>query len=637
MSRIIDISGTVQTVVGRRRGFWGRDGYADISVSGKSFRTEFQESDQDIYSSVSYGLVQTRNALAYTASFSPDPPSWSQKHIGPGMSCVISALSSSRHEEQVLNCFRSGTESLEVTSVPASGTLYYDKASRFRTVIYKLTSSHPQGLVNDSSEREVPLEIGTGTLVSATASHEDPKKFFFSVNETGRLQNIRVWVETVNGSGSGYGPPLSCLAIALRSPSVRWGASHPIRNDPSVRLGPLFDSVTPQTYPLDSRNEFYHDTFILWEGWRAFTTGSASSDSAKSWPSWDNDCDMRTVFDDGSPYPNPRHIPSVGSSPGANVLGSPNASGSNVGNAFGANVPWTTDVNAGKFGNSNNRAPGSPPPGWLSSVNAPNEWPTTGSNIGAPTLRPLYPLLDDIVVYKTDRLTDSSTDANFPNWDRWRGFRPGLRGSEISGTWEVMFTNGGGDWATGLGNPTFARPLYVRQVRLEITYSTRQHPSKDHFFPPSNPISPGEKSRTYFSGSDFYASLAPDHGLNEMRVVVGFANSWGRTFGLSTSTASFRLGDTALFWRLSGALSDLVGENPSWIVGFNGMPMIPASSSSLVPASSQVSSSDSGGNPLTALNPRLRLGAERLSATSGRILPRLTIEELARQFSSGSG
>lgn len=638
MSGLVDISGSVQSVVGRRPGFWGLDGHADILVVDKGFRTELQESDQDIYSSVSYGLVHARNAVAYTASFSPDPPSWTQDHIGTNQACVMTVLSSSRHEQQVLNCFLSGSEAFEVTAVPASGNVYYGKEDWFRTVTYRSTSSHPQGLVNDDKGSEVSQAVGTGTLVSSTASNAAPKKFFFSVNETGFIQNIRVWIEIVHGTGSGYEPPLKCLGIALRSPNVRWGASHPIHIDPSIaKRFPVTGFPNAElSYTVSPINDFYRDTFIIWEGYRAFTSGSEALLEGV-YPTWNHDCDMRTVFEDGSPHANPRHIHAVGSSVWGNVVGSPNASGSLVGNAVGANVPWTTDVNSGLVGNANNRAPGSPPPGWLlgGSVAGPNEWPTTGSNIGAATIRPLYPFLDDVVVYKKDHGHDGLLDTNFPNWQNWRGFRPGLRNTQMSGTWEVHFiTTLSGSFST-LAVPT---PTFVRQVRLEFEYSNGLPPARDHYPRPSTPSRPGEAYKTYFSGSDgFDSDVFPDFGLNEMRTVVGGECAWGRSFGLSTNTASFQAGDTALFWRLSGALADIVGESPSWIIGFNGMPMIPSSTSSMVPASSQAFATGSSTNPLSVLNPRLRLGTDRLSAASARILPRLTLEEYAIQFSSGSG
>lgn len=530
------------------------------------------------------GQAGTQNAFA-------PPPTTSYSSLGVNHSYVSQVLSASRHEQQSMNCYANGVEVLESSPVAATGVLYYEKNSRFRTVTYKYKTT----------AADWPWDSVSGSFISASVySTSVPRSFPIIVNETGKLQNIRVWVEIVHVSAA-LMPCLSDLGLAIRAPHIRWGHAHPIRNDKFYKAWGDADPVG---------NGFYDSTFLLWEGTTLFDpnvfNGSYNTVVRTKYPSWDRDRNMRTIFEDGSPIPNPRHLEG---SPTANTNGAPNSAIDATPTAIGNDVPWTSDASVA--GHASYDAAGSPPKGWLTGAGgaaASNEWATTGSNYGAATIKPLYPMLDGIRQKKS--LVDNneapagtldygtagpgtSLDFFWIDWERWDGFRPGMRGTEISGTWELLVTRGAPN------DDAQQSKTALRQWRLELTYEigvpafskTRDASRR------GNKTSPQRSTRRQIlriSGSDnsrIGAITTPnqDWFANSISVVSEKDNEIGRTFGIVTNTGSLDDGNFSLFYRLSGNLADQIGEAPHWLTNnVFGMPMIPESSSSLVTVTTEV-------------------------------------------------
>ncbi len=342
-------------------------------------------------------------------------------------------------------------------------------------------------------------------------------EIYIPVTSFGKIVDIKVWVELVHVSSSGNGGgayPLGSTVIALRSPNVTWGNAHPIRNDKNLKMvyttntdfGGDFPNGTyslqtykslvgnqPDQYFGPKISSMFKDTFILWEGpgyFQKFSgpwdveyangldgtdTGTTGLFVTNHYPCFQRDRSMRVVFADSAQVTNPRHHTPVSTS--GNFSGAPNAGiyKVEVASAFGFDCPWTSETEIS--GANTFAAAGSPPTGWLTGpggTNGVNEWPTTGSNYGASSIRPLYPMLDPIFQKKrfgsealrlsgqvlTDPVNRINTVVN-SNQDSWTGFRPGLRGTEINGTWTLLISLSG--WSGA--NPP---PMYFRQVRLEF-------------------------------------------------------------------------------------------------------------------------------------------------------------------------
>jgi hypothetical protein len=548
-------------------------------------------------------------------------PSWTNVHIR-NSAFVSTPLSSSDHEAQSLNYFRSGSSAIETTAVPASATLYYSKKSFYQTLSVKKTASFFDTVVPFSGAI-VPSQFsaGTGSLItivtgsnmhSMSASFRYPATIRVDVPQSGKLVDLKVWVElTHHSSSAGQADPLGTLGIAIKSPNLRWGGhAHPIRNDPkfiTAFKNPLFvqASILGSTGVDDiyiPPARFFSDTFLLWEGYAIENyngtekyPGPASNVTA-FYPSWNRDRHMRTVFSDGSPIANPRHLTGPVS---GNYNGSPNGA-----SAWGNNAPWTTEA----FGFSGEpitfQAAGSPPKGWLTGpggVANTNEWPTTGSNLGAETVRPVYPLLDGI--YQRKRVGSEfpligtivtkyggTVDIPQENPGLWRGFRPGLRGTEISGTWEIMFAQCGDISGSGYEiGETERINSYFRQVRFEFTYELHEDPTDIRSPQLGKPHRLGESLHSSISGS---GQMGRDDGsgswdgyVSDTYIDYRGSAETGRTFGVGLNTGSVDFNQYALIYRITGTLADLSGTTPGWLLNnrFN-MPWIPISSASLVEA-----------------------------------------------------
>jgi hypothetical protein len=548
-------------------------------------------------------------------------PSWTNVHI-KNQAFVVTVLSSSNHESQVLNYYVSGTGPLETTAVPASATLYYSKRSVGYLTVKKTASFFDTVVPFSGVIVPSAFSTGTGSLITIvtgsntpalSCSYRYPATIRVDVPQRGKLVDLKVWVEVIHHSASaGQNDPLGSMGIAIRSPNVRWdGHAHPVRNDPKfinafrnpafIQIAQLACSGVEDLYYPAAR--FYANSFLLWEGYaihmyngqERYSVGGSANTARQYYPCWNRDRHMRTIFADGAPIPNPRHLNGPVS---GNFNGSPNGA-----MAWGNNVPWTTEAFGLAGEPTTFQAVGSPPAGWRSGAggtNGVNEWPTTGSNIGAERMQPVYPLLDGI--FQTKRIgneyplagtivkTINGIDIPQENPALWRGFRPGLRGTEISGTWEIMFAQCGALAGTGLDATEAARiNSYFRQVRFEFVYELSEDPSdvrapslgKAHRKGDSllNSISgTGQFGRDDLSGSfDAYVS---DTYLDYR----GSAET-GRTFGVGLNTGSIPQNNYALIYRITGTLADISGSAPGWLTNNQfSMPSIPISSASLVPS-----------------------------------------------------
>lgn len=678
---------------------------ADVEQSLKQIESDVGDV---ISGSVSYGrvrqsLLYNRSLLGSSISSTGRPystvitpitgniPSWTNKGVyGPsepgqvGPDTVFSQAfvnrmlgASSSLEAKTLNYYVSGTEALESSPVPASGTLFFSKKQRYQTLIVKKTASFFDTVFVPGEYTPVTFAAGTGTLISTvtgTIGLDIPTDAPLNLNPTGQLQSyiwapacitidvpqagrivdLKVWIELVHLSGAmGADPPLANLGIALRSPNVSFGHAHPIRNSPELQrvytsntndysFLAAFGATAGKKFFLSPPHRFWRDTFILWEGPSVFGYGSASPNAEylSRYPTFGYDRSMRTVFSDGAPVPNPRHI--VSTTNALNYNGSPNLGAFGVGTVFGNNAPWTSDRTVFPATESL-QAVGSPPAGWLTGPAATplvNEWPTTGVNYGTNTIRPLYPLLDAVIQKKvvTSEFTahSSSNSQGLFLPDSWVGVRPGLRGTEMQGQWKLLISSG-------------MNATYFRQVRLEFTYEPSTRPpagTRSNNGYPAYRAAPRLFSR--ISGSDVLAGFSGGGGgglgpsaswdcwVNEQYDGVSTLNEIGRSFGVRLNTGSFDPMQFALIYNLTGSIADASGSAPGWLLNNQfGMPSIPDASASLAPYVAYVT--PEALQVQTAITPNKTLdGPRRLADVAADLNPLQTLAERATAFVSSS-
>jgi hypothetical protein len=221
---------------------------------------------------------------------------------------------------------------------------------------------------------------------------------------------------------------------------------------------------------------------------------------------------------------------------------------------------------------------------------ATDEFNTLGYQLGPTSIRPVYPILDDIVVVKnTDEAVynPNAFSLSSPH-AKIVGDRPGLRNTEILGTWRFLF-GCSSSFNSTLG--FVAEPsssLWVRQVRLEMIYDAaypaiEQLSSKNRRF--SKPsIVPGREGLIQLSLVS--GSCEWDVGLNSIDDYQ--SPDYGRSVGITADTAS--LPDYAVLTFITGNLyNSLTSSNPSWFLTNSlpdvsrpsGIPYIPDSSMSL--------------------------------------------------------
>lgn len=442
-----------------------------------------------------------------------------------------------------------------------------------------------------------------------------PAIFEINIPDYGRIRDIRVWVEFIHdirGTGSltssaGSTAPyayhgLQGVQVALRSPNVHFQYAHPLWNDPKTSgLRKRPDSAI--TGSANQFGSFYQNvpdllrgTYLLWAGHAVdddlgislgsqtgtINGGNGQNNGLGDYPDWDQDMDMRTIFWDGSTQRNTRHIGQLyntaidtnpGPSSGITALlsgGSPNANailnGSTLNaagaSAFGLNVPWFYDSRIGS-GNLKNPAALtnlSPPVGWLNGpggATGSGEFPTTGSQQGPSNIQAVYPLLDDIFVQKVFDDVASTGATTLPSGHKtFIGFRPGLRGTEIHGRWQLLIGNKS-DFGASTG--MLANPLagtWFRQFRLEFILDKGQepvsfYPSKQRRFkrPSYVPIRDGYRRVQMLSGSSEW-----DIGVNYVLTLQD--PTYGRSIGITADTGSTT--DFAVFTRITGTLADML-------------------------------------------------------------------------------
>ncbi len=456
-TRIYEVTGTV---------------YQDLKQSYETVRgspvyyprqaSVFRSSSTEIYEGARFRDSRQRRSLNRTQLDRSASDSWTQhRAVGSSHAFVSQPLSSSRQEVSGLGCFFSGTQAISAGSIPASASAYYFKPSPLRRNVYKWVASASMN----------GFSAGNGVVVASSASATAPHCAYIDIPDSGRIVDIRFWVELMHVSASGGHPPLGQLGMAVRSPNLSWsggrsggGWAHPIRNYDN---GSNDDEMNPW---VASPPALYESSFLLWEGGAIFRssqhttssydvarylsdTGSNSADAPIICPVWDRDRDLRVVFCD-SGVRNPRDIFQVYRGEFLGVRAADRAAGSpsspaGSGNMLGAAVSWTGSV-------------GSPPDGWLTGPGgtaASLEWPTTGSNTGPVSVRGVYPILDGIHAKKLYHRPPRE-------WGKWAGYRPGLRGTEMSGTWKLMIE---APDSGRLGGFAFTA-TYLRQWRIEVLY-----------------------------------------------------------------------------------------------------------------------------------------------------------------------
>lgn len=478
--------------------------------------------------------------------------------------------------------------------------------------------------------------------------------------------------------------------------------------------GPLDPFYVPRV-GNDSTAVRWDGVYVLWEGKNAFLDvsdatwgrnlsrsiapaivffipGSSSiyqgySINSGSYANWDTDFNIRTVFSDDAPTPNPLHLESlynlasssVSISPVSVLSGnSPNYNGLKIysgafygqpltASAYGNEFPWFVDDRLvgylGTIGSASSPVSGwnnigFPPEGWLTggryvvtssllAVNAgmsngvsgreyaalqveasgfvggvmeeiddgqlkiyykwyamsasDNEWPTRGRNLGPSSIKPVLPLLDDVYTETVYRHPISSqndpTDRNggtigvrstLNQSAILRGFRPGLRGTEVNGWW-CLLINIPSDYYNGAFR---YGAVYFRQWRLELTFEQGEglneasYASRDRR---AKKVTAGRKSGKrlvhVMSGSRAFTF---HHGVEKYYVVD--QPEYGRSVGITSDTGS--INDFAVFTRMTGSLSDRfsgsAGFFSSFLTNEFGTPYVPVSSGSGEPTSNEI-------------------------------------------------
>jgi hypothetical protein len=613
-------------------------------------------------------------------------PSWTGAGVNKKHGFVIAAYSSSQHEVDVIGAWRSGTEPLETTAVPASGTTFYRKKSASdvnrHTVTYKLTGSQdwawPSGTLSDGNSywHFSATDYSSSLGPRCVKAHTDHSYIEFDVTESGKLIDIEVWIELTHLSHSDTGNwnnkvgPLGQVSIVLKSPNVSFRCGNPWYNQ-----GELADFVDIKD------TTYFNDAFILWEpapaGPREYVFYAPKTNSG----SWGKDRHMRVVFkDDARPsdhfrtqdviptssirqyhlhnlygiydepqsvYQNPRHIdlqnegklPASGSYRAANapnnfygmmgprqgVTITAREADETYGKPAGNDFPWTSDATITDE-NTSHQMTGSPPDGWLTApggTSSDNEWPTTGINFGPSFMRPVYPMLDAVETLTTYESSSFPVIPGLPitypldhlNWKTMRGYRPGLRDSEINGRWRLQFNFCEHEGSYGVNVPDSAK-FNLRQVRLKLTYKDEEFDTelskRDNLFK-KNAVVPYENRDVFYamlssalyidwpdirSGPD--ATVGGDlirHAMQRGYVirVPERGNEYSRTSGFSYLTSSLNSLDFAVFSRITGVLHDtLIARDTSsidpihWFVSEEfGTPYIPDSTGSGKPTSPQ--------------------------------------------------
>ncbi len=481
---------------------------------------------------------------------------------------------------------------------------------------------------------------------------------------------------------------LQNIVIALKSPNVNFDFAHPLWN--SKRLKEKFNNVI-------STGSIFRSSYLLWAGHFAegisgisssyqFSQASrfnytfdvlpfytikneaTSSNRILHYGMYDTDIDMRTIFTDSSTTPNYRHTNYLYPNANINSLGGTvysiadpnkgllkNITGSSKltnmrysipanSHVTGYNIPWMLDsrippgylfgesyTTYNDFDGTAVTTPMSPPNGWY--TNSINEFLTTGSNLGPETIKPFYPLLDDVYVKKINSVDiyrffeqcdvsavcTTAAGAAIPSeiidLSSYDGMRPGLKGTEVHGVWKLLIGNadlGYGDSNYGIVSKN---GYWFRNLRLEFILD--QNPGSNNInnhgrkfnIGNSVPSKPGKNFLGIISGS-YKGSELPyqAYSLNKNSLILtqpnftiplptkepldlgvniiytNVAEEYGRSYGITDNTGSDYT-NYAVFTRITGTLAERLtgsgqGALHAYLHNEFGTPYIPISSGS---------------------------------------------------------
>lgn len=213
---------------------------------------------------------------------------------------------------------------------------------------------------------------------------------------------------------------------------------------------------------------------------------------------------------------------------------------------------------------------------------------TVGPSLGPNDIKPVFPLLEDIY---QQLVVPTSPDRQLPETKQLVGFRPGLRGTDIYGTWQFRFsttpgifnTNGTADtvsWAA-----LTSSQVYIRQLRIEFLVDSTSGYSDIQYFNPARERLYKRTSKGFRSGKNLIDIISGSQWWDAgVSYVYSYQHpEYGRTVGITTNEAD----DYAVFTRLTGALATALTGTPDWFLnppageGMPGLPYIPLSSASL--------------------------------------------------------
>lgn len=206
----------------------------------------------------------------------------------------------------------------------------------------------------------------------------------------------------------------------------------------------------------------------------------------------------------------------------------------------------------------------------------PNEFSTFGGQLGPMTIRPVYSMMDDVYAFKATDFADKSGSYKLAsNRGAVGGFRPGLRGTEASGSWNFMFgTSAGHQFDPSTGYAASAdRGIWLRQVRLETVTNqylslNYQNPARARLFnkPPIVPNPDGPHLESIMSGN-----AAWDTGLTIYQSIQ--PSDYGRSVSISADVQA-SVGSFAVVSFITGSLYETLLEqgetdpsNPPWFLG----------------------------------------------------------------------
>lgn len=510
---------------------------------------------------------------------------------------------------------------------PRSGSFVYNKISNPRRVQFNVSE---YGKIVD-------VKVWVEFLHDTCGMVEAFKRYEYGVS---------TWQYYSSAQGN-----LQNTVVTLKSPNVEFYSGFPIGNCDKIAKTKNYESISRknlnEAYAYEKLQPIFLSSYLLWVG-KYYLGVNITNHGDLSYSTWNYDYHMRTIFTDSSPNSNPLHLekyyPNASSSwqgiSTHNITASAHLAPNSVfrditkrlKNQTGASncdwytvtpsiptvtgcfTPWFYDrdhwINpnlagaTASFPLSENVS--AVPKGWNTGPfvagNYPShvdgEYQTIGRSFGPNTIKPLYPLLSDIQeVIITENLLEADYEAQgFPRIKKYdSGFRPGLKGTEVHGTWELQFGmpqdtyNNTGSYP-GSGYSPFG--IWFRQARLEFIVDTgedgcQNNTIRQRYNKKSNPVREQKKLVHIMSGN-----LAFSFRRDSINYVYeNQQEQYGRSVGMSKNTEETNF---AVFSRITGSLEDNViamGNDAfnnlqnHFINNEFGTPYIPISSGSGVSAS----------------------------------------------------